>query len=77
MSWGDEVEEEILKYIDARRQHREENDEELFGKHVAIVLQRLPHRERVMARLRFEQVLIDAKFPEPSGYNNSYTFENI
>ena len=53
-SRGDEVEEEILKYIDegrARRQQREENDEELFGKHVAIVLQRLPHRAWAMARL--------------------------
>ena len=43
----------------------EDTDEDHFGCHIIAVLKRLPGHARAMARLRIEQVLLDAEFPEP------------
>ena len=62
----DEVDEALLQHLenlDERRcQPQSMTDEELFGRHVATVLQRLPGRAQAMARLRIEQVLIDTVY---------------
>lgn len=65
----DEVDEALLQHLknlDERRcPPQSMTDEELFGRHVAVVLQRLPRRAQAMARLRIEQVLIHAELTEP------------
>ena len=65
----DEVDEALLKGLyqmeESRAQRKKDDEEEFFGKHVAAVLRRLPNRERAMARLRIQQVLMDVEFPEP------------
>ena len=51
---------------------KERADEDHFGKHVAATLKKLPNRARAMARLRIEEVFINAEFPEPEASYDSY-----
>ena len=48
-----------------RRSKQEENDDDYFGRQVAVVLKKLPAIAKALARLRIEQTLLDAEFPDP------------
>lgn len=66
----DDFEDAVLQHFkdraEERRQNkREETDDDYFGLHVAAVLKKLPARSKALARLRIEQILLDAEFPEP------------
>ena len=73
----DEVEDAMRLYLkeqseERARRKREETDEAHFGKHVAATRKKLPNRARAMARLRIEEVLINAEFTEPEASYYSY-----
>ena len=40
-----------------------EDEDELFGKQVAMVMRRLSSRQKAMAKLRIQQVFLDVEFP--------------
>ena len=40
-----------------------EDEDELFGKQVAMVMRRLTSRQKAMAKLRIQQVFLDVEFP--------------
>ena len=77
MSLGEEVDVALLrslKDLEERRARRHEQDEEeLFGKHIAAVLRRFSPRQRAQARLRIEQVLIDVEFPDDTHTHMQYS----
>ena len=61
-----------------KRQQTEDTDEDHFGQHVTAVLKRLPGRARAVAKLRIEQILVDAEFPEPEPYmHNMHNMHNM
>ena len=70
----DPIEEALLQHLHEEAEERrrrvvvEDTDGDHFGRHVSSVLKRLPGHARAMARLRIEQVLLDAEFPEPVPY---------
>ena len=70
----DPIEEALLQHLHEEAEERrrrvvvEDTDGDHFGRHVSAVLKRLPGHARAMARLRIEQVLLDAEFPEPVPY---------
>jgi hypothetical protein len=71
MSKDDEIGECIiqsLKSIEENRhalaQKQEDDEDQLFGRQVAITLHRFTSRQKAMAKLRMQQVLIDVEFPE-------------
>lgn len=45
-----------------RRQQQSEDGEDHIGRHVAAVLRSLPARQRAVATLTIEQVLVDVRF---------------
>ena len=64
-----------LKNIEERRTQRQaahEDEDELFGCQIAATLHRLTSRQKAMAKLHIQQVLMDAEFPEESQATNSY-----
>lgn len=74
------VDEAFLQYLrnkqDDRMKREEDNtDEDHFGRHVAAVLKRLPNRPKAMARLRIEQVLMEAEFPETPSFSTPYNYQ--
>ena len=65
----DDFEEAMLQHLkertEERKNRKQDTDDDHFGRHVTSVLKRLPNRAKAVARLRIEQVLLDAEFPEP------------
>lgn len=65
----DDVEEAVLEHLkeraEDRKRRQQETDDDYFGRHIAGVLKRLPSRAKAIARLKIEQVLLEAEFPEP------------
>ena len=55
----------IVNSLKGLNQKQVSDEEELFGKHVAAVLRRLPNREKAMAKLQIQQVLTNIEFPPP------------
>ena len=79
ISKDDEIDECIiqsLKSIEENRralaQKQEEDDDQLFGRQIAITLHRLTTKQKAIAKLRIQQVLIDVEFPEETNVANSY-----
>lgn len=63
-----------LKDLEERRAKKQEQDEEeLFGKHIAAVLHRFSPRQKAQARLRIEQVLIGVEFPDDTHTHMQYS----
>ena len=57
----------------AQRQVGHEDEDEHFGRQIAATLRRLPSRQKAMAKLHMQQVLVDAEFSEePQSTNDSY-----
>ena len=56
----------------ALAQKQEEDDDQLFGRQIAITLHRLTTKQKAIAKLRIQQVLIDVEFPEETNVGNSY-----
>ena len=65
-----------LKSLEERRAQRQvgqEDEDELFVRQVAATLRRLANRQKAMTKLRIQQFLVDAEFPdEPQAANNYY-----
>ena len=54
--------------------HLQEDEDQLFGGHIAVTHHRLTSRQKAMAKLHNQQVLIDVEFPEETNVAicNSY-----
>lgn len=52
-----------LKVLDERKQ-RSLDEEELFGSHIAAILRRFNKKQKAIARLRIQEVLVDVEFPD-------------
>ena len=67
-----------LKSIEENRralaQNQEEDEDQLFGRHIAVTLCRLTSRQKAMAKLRIQQVLIDVEFPEETNVANCNSY---
>ena len=80
----DEIDELLkteLKEIQNRRIRREPNDSEgYFGQHVAATLRRFNDRQKAIAKLKIEQVLVTVEFPSdpyaPAFYQPHYESYN-
>ena len=46
-----------------------EDEDELFGKQVAMVMRRLSSKQKATAKLRIQQVFLDVEFPPDSNVN--------
>ena len=46
-----------------------EDEDELFGKQVAMVMRRLNSKQKATAKLRIQQVFLDVEFPPDSNVN--------
>ena len=65
--------------IQERRSSKAEvaDSEAHFGSHVAATLRRLEPRQRAMAKLQIDQVLLNAEFPcEPNFHASNFTMYN-
>ena len=60
----DDFEEAMLQHLkertEERKNRKQDKDDDHFGRHVTSVFKRLPNRAKAVARLRIEQVLLDA-----------------
>lgn len=70
-----------LKSIEERRAQRkvgEDDEDELFGRQVAVTLRRLASlsRPKAMVKLRIQQILVDAEFPDEPQASNSRILGN-
>ena len=67
-----------LKSIEENRcalvQKQEEDEDQLFGRHIAVTLRRLTSRQKAMAKLCIQQVLIDVEFPEETNVANCNSY---
>ena len=64
-----------LKNIEERRAQRQvgqEDEDELFSRQVAATLHRLANRPKAMVKLRIQQLLVDAEFPDEPQASNTY-----
>ena len=48
------------------RQQRSLDEEELFGSHIAAILRRFSKKQKAIAKLRIQEVLVDVEFPDAS-----------
>lgn len=60
---GEEVDDAILKTL-TNIEGTQMDEEELFGRHVGAALRRFTPRQRAIAKLQIEQILVNTEFPE-------------
>ena len=63
---SDEVDELILrslKGIEDKQAQRQDDEDELYGRQVAATMQCFTNREKALAKLHIQQVLLDIEFP--------------
>ena len=63
---SDEVDDYILrslKDIEEKQAQRQDDEDELYGRQVAATIRRFTNREKALAKLRIQQVLLDIEFP--------------
>ena len=53
----------ILEETVHEQQRVVEDEDELFGKQVAMVMRRLTSKQKAMAKLQIQQVFLDVEFP--------------
>ena len=46
-----------------RSKQRQDDEDELYGRQVAATIRRFTNREKALAKLRIQQVLLDIEFP--------------
>ena len=67
-----------LKSIEDRRAQRQvvsDDEDVLFGRQIAATLHRLTSRQKAVAKLRIQQVLIDVEFPDEPPSASRYCSE--
>ena len=69
---ADEVDTMLMKNLKALDHPTVEDEEELFGRQVALILRRLPNRQRARVKLNIQAMLVDAEFPEETSLEQSY-----
>ena len=80
---GDEIDEAILRSLkDIKERYSEqqqeiETEEALFGRQVAAVLHRLAPRQKAVAKLRIQQILTDAEFPDKAAIAMPMNFSSF
>ena len=58
----DEVDEAILKIL-ASSQDIQMDDEEFYGRHIGAAIHCLSPKQKALAKLQIEQVLVNIEFP--------------
>ena len=53
----------LIKNLKALDEPRQEDEEEVFGRQVAIVMRRLTPRQKAEAKLKIQRLLVDIEFP--------------
>ena len=61
---GDDVEELLVRNLKHLEERRADDEEELFGRTVAATLRRFSLRQRAVAKMRIQTMLLDIEFPE-------------
>lgn len=59
----EEVDDAILKMLARSQDTSPTDDEEFFGRHISAALRRLGPKQRALAKLQIEQVLVNIEFP--------------
>ena len=73
---GDDVEELLVRNLKQLEERRGDDEEELFGRTVAATLRRLSQRQRAVAKMRIQTMLLDIEFPEEAYIQSQHTVYN-
>lgn len=73
---GDDIEELVVRNLKHLEEHRGDDEEELFGRTVAATLRRLSQRQRAVAKMRIQTMLLDIEFPEEEYIQPQHTVYN-
>ena len=63
-----EVDQLLIKNFTALSESPEDDEEELFGRQVAIMLRRIAPRQRAYIKLEIQSLLVDAVLPPEAAY---------
>ena len=69
-SCGDELDTALLKRLEGLQQ--QQDGEAAFGEHVASCLRQMNPRQRALARIEIDKVILNIQFPEDSYSNDPY-----